>query len=91
MPSSEREEDFEAMSQHDVERALGKLVTDEEFREKFFEDPEQASLQVGLTLSREELDGLLRTPRTIFKKLAGCIDGRICRLRPPAARKDAAR
>ncbi len=72
------------MSQRAVERALGKLVTDEGFREEFFKDPERASLQAGLELSREELDGLLRIPRPTLAKLSGCIDDRIRRLRIPA-------
>ncbi len=72
------------MSQRAVERALGKLVTDEGFRNEFFKDPERATLQAGLELSREELDGLLRIPKSTLAKLSKCIDDRICRLRVPA-------
>jgi hypothetical protein len=68
------------MSQRDVERALGRLVTDEGFREEFFGNSESAVLHAGLDLSREELDALTRTPRTAVAALGARIDGRICRL-----------
>lgn len=47
------------MTQQAVERALGKLLTDENFRERFFENPEAASWEAGLALSPIELEGLL--------------------------------
>jgi len=68
------------MSQRDVERTLGKLVTDEGFREDFFRSPESAVLHAGLDLSREELDALSRIPRAAMAALCARIDGRICRL-----------
>jgi hypothetical protein len=68
------------MSQRDVERTLGKLVTDEGFRENFFGDPASAVLRAGLDLSREELDALSRIPRTAVAAMCARIDGRICRL-----------
>lgn len=68
------------MSQQAVEKALGKLVTDEGFREEFFSDPEPTSLQAGLDLSPEELTALFRIPRRALAKLGACIDDRICRL-----------
>lgn len=69
------------MSQRDVERALGRLVTDDGFREDFFEDPECTILRAGLDLSEEELAALSRTPRPALAALGARIDGRICRLR----------
>jgi hypothetical protein len=52
-----------------VERALGKLLTDENSLERFFENPEAASWEVGLALSPIELEistsasaGLLSIP-----------------------------
>jgi hypothetical protein len=36
------------VTQQAVERALGKLLTDENFRERFFENPEAASWEAGL-------------------------------------------
>lgn len=68
------------MSQHAVEKALGKLVTDEGFREEFFRDPGTASIRAGLELSREELDALLPISRRAVAALAASLSDRICRL-----------
>jgi hypothetical protein len=76
------------MSQRAVERALGKLITDEGFREAFFAEPGSASLRAGLELSADEVDALGRVPRDALAWLARCLDGRICRLHvadPPCA------
>jgi len=68
------------MSQQAVEKALGKLVTDEGFREEFFRNPGFASVRAGLELSREELDALLRISRRALAALAASLGDRICRL-----------
>lgn len=68
------------MSQQAVEKALGKLVTDEGFREEFFRDPGAASIRAGLELSPEELDALLRISRRAVAALAASLSDRICRL-----------
>jgi hypothetical protein len=68
------------MSQRVVERAVGKLVTDESFRNAFFRDPKVATLQAGLELSAEELDALARIPRLALAALGARLDDRICRL-----------
>ncbi len=68
------------MSQRSVERALGKLVTDETFRREFFRDPDRTSLEAGLDLLPEEMDALRRVPRAMLDRLGACLDGRICRL-----------
>ena len=47
-----------AVTQQAVERALGKLLTDENFRERFFTNPEIASWEAGFTLSPIELEAL---------------------------------
>ena len=46
------------MSQHAVERTLGKLATDDEFRARFFENPGAATWDAGLLLSPMELEAL---------------------------------
>ena len=56
------------MSQRSVEQALGKLVTDEGFRDQFFGDRIGASLRAGLELSPEEMDALSRIPRSALEK-----------------------
>ena len=68
------------MSQRIVERAVGKLVTDEGFRNAFFRDPKVACLQAGLELFAEELDALEHIPRPALAALSACLDDRICRL-----------
>ncbi len=68
------------MSQQAVERAIGKLVTDEAFRATFVADPERASLEAGLRLSRRELAALARIPAGALEQFAQCLDDCICRL-----------
>ena len=68
------------MSQRSVERAVGKMVTDEAFQERFFEDPKRASVIAGLDLLTCEIDALLRVPRSLLRELAAALDDRICRL-----------
>jgi hypothetical protein len=80
-PNAPEDED---MSQRGVERALGKLVTDEEFREAFFADPTSACLRVGVELSRSELEALSRVPRSALAEFCRRVDDRICRLHVPS-------
>lgn len=68
------------MSQQAVERAIGKLVTDEAFRERFAMDPAGASLEAGLALSSIELAALVHIPGEVLAQLAGRLDDRIRRL-----------
>lgn len=68
------------MSQRGVEQVLGRLVTDEGFREAFFSNPLSASVVIGVTLSASEVDALSRVPQTVLDELADRLDGRICRL-----------
>ena len=69
------------MSQRAVEQALGKLLTDEEFRERFFQNPGCISFLAGLDLTGDELAALRRLPQDELAKLGRCLDDRICRLR----------
>ena len=78
------------MSQGAVEKAIGKLLTDESFRERFFKDPASASFYAGLELSREELSALSRVPKKALSHLSQRLDGRICRLAPDGNRGPAA-
>jgi hypothetical protein len=68
-----------AVTQQAVERALGKLLTDENFRERFFENPEGASWEAGLALSPIELGALARVPRHALVSLHDDLDKRISR------------
>jgi hypothetical protein len=68
------------MSQRDVERTLGRLLTDTGFRRDFFRNPARACLEFGLQLAPHEVEALLRVPPRRLASLAGQLDDRICRL-----------
>ena len=68
------------MSQRDVERALGRMLTDTSFRRDFFRNPARACLELGVKLAPHEVDALLRVPPRRLASLAEELDGRICRL-----------
>jgi hypothetical protein len=70
----------DVMSQRDVERALGRLLTDEGFREEFFLDPARICLTLGIQLASHEVEALLRAPRLMLTTLGNQLDDRICRL-----------
>ena len=68
------------MSQRDVERTLGRLLTDAGFRRDFFRNPDRACLELGVQLAAHEVDALLRVSPRQLASLAGQLDDRICRL-----------
>jgi hypothetical protein len=68
------------MSQRDVERTLGRLLTDAGFRRDFFRNPARTCLEVGVQLTAHEIEALLRVPPRRLTSLAGHLDHRICRL-----------
>ncbi len=68
------------MSQRDVERTLGRLLTDEGFQQDFFRDPARACLLLGIQLAPQEVEALLRAPRSALASLGARLDNRICRL-----------
>jgi putative modified peptide len=68
------------MSQAAVEKALGKLITDEGFRRRFSKDPAAACFAAGLELSPAELDALSRIPGKAIDRISARLDHRICRL-----------
>jgi hypothetical protein len=67
------------MSQRDVERTIGRLLTDVMFRREFFSDPARACLELGLQLTAHELEALLRIPARRLAALEGDLDDRIRR------------
>ena len=73
------------MSQQVVERTLGKLLTDESFRERFLSAPRVAALQAGLRLSDIELAALSGLSRSARSSFSASLDPRICRLCPESA------
>jgi len=72
--------DDKRMSQRDVERTLGRLLTDAGFRRDFFRNPARACLELGVQLAAYEVEALLRVPPRELASLAGELDDRICRL-----------
>ena len=68
------------MCQTAVEKTLGKLVTDETFRIRFFRAPSVASFSAGLELSQAELDALSRLPLEAIVQFSATLDDRIRRL-----------
>ena len=68
------------MSQRDVERTLGRLLTDAGFRRDFFRNPARACLELGVQLVAHEVDALLRVPPRPLASLAEQLDDRICRV-----------
>jgi hypothetical protein len=68
------------MSQQAVERAIGKLVTDESFRARFSADPARASLEAGLSMSATELAALARLSEDALRRFADGLDDSIRRL-----------
>lgn len=68
------------MSQAAVEKTLGKMITDECFRGRFFMDPAATSFAAGLELSRAELDALSRLSMKVIARFSAHLDHRICRL-----------
>ena len=67
------------MSQRDVERTLGRLLTDAGFQREFFRNPARACLELGLQLAAHEVEALLRVPPRQLASLAAQLDDRICR------------
>lgn len=65
------------MSQQAVERALGKLVIDAGFRERFFANPRAATWEAGLSLSPIEVDALSRLSRGAIARFSEALGPRI--------------
>jgi hypothetical protein len=68
-----------AMSQGAVERALGKLVTDDAFRARFFAEPTVASVTAGLERSGAELEARSRRPQRVLAQFSRRLDARLRR------------
>ena len=68
------------MSQQAVERTLGKLLTDESFRERFFTSPRETVWAAGLRLSDIELSALSGLSPVALRSFSASLDPRICRL-----------
>jgi hypothetical protein len=59
---------------------IGRLITDEEFRSEFLQDPERTLLALsdrGLELSRTEIAAIVNTDPTLWARTADAIDPRL--------------
>ena len=68
------------MTQRSIEMVIGRLVTDEEFRETFLRNPHQALgdlLEQWTHLSAAEIAALVATDSTLWLEVAEHIDQRL--------------
>ena len=77
------------MTQRCIEIVVGRLLTDEEFREQFMSDPHQALaglLERGTHLTQTEIAALVAIDSTLWERFAEQIDPRLqkANLKSPA-------
>jgi hypothetical protein len=68
------------VAQRIIEMLIGRLITDEQFRREFLNDPEQMLLALrdrGLELSRTEIAALVSTDPALWVRTAEAIDPRL--------------
>jgi hypothetical protein len=68
------------MGQRLVEMLIGRLITDEQFRSEFLDEPEKTLAGLfdrGLELSRTEIAALVNTDPTLWARTAEAIDPRL--------------
>jgi hypothetical protein len=68
------------VTQRCIEMVIGRLVTDEEFRETFLSDPHSALgelLERGTHLTHAEIAALIATDSSIWERVAEQVDPRL--------------
>ena len=68
------------MTQRSIEMVIGRLVTDEEFRETFLSDPHRALgelLERGTHLTHAEIAALVATDSALWEQVAEQVDPRL--------------
>lgn len=68
------------MTQRSIEMVVGRLVTDEEFREAYLRNPPKMLTDLlarGLHLSYAEITALIATDPALWRFVAGQIDSRL--------------
>lgn len=68
------------MAQRTIEMLIGRLITDEEFRSEFLQDPEKTLIELsdhGMDLSRTEVAALINTDSALWARTAEAIDPRL--------------
>lgn len=72
------------MTQRNIEIVIGRLLTDEDFRETFLDDPEQALrglLERGTHLTQSEIAALIGIDSELWPLVADQIDPRLQKAR----------
>ena len=67
------------MSQRDVEGLLGRMVTDQSFRWRFYKDPVGACVAEAMEVTSRELEAVLTLHETQIAAFAQQLDPRIVR------------
>lgn len=68
------------MAQRIIEMLIGRLITDEQFRSEFLNDPEKTLLELcdrGLDLNKTEIAALVNTDPTLWARSGEAIDPRL--------------
>ena len=68
------------MAQRIIEMLIGRLITDEEFRSAFLNDPVETLIDLcdrGMDLSKTEIAALVNTDREVWTRTADAIDPRL--------------
>jgi len=68
------------VTQRSIEMVIGRLVTDEEFRRTFLDDPHQALadlLERGTHLTQAEIGALIATDSDLWSRVADQVDPRL--------------
>jgi hypothetical protein len=63
-----------------IEMLIGRLITDEQFRAEFLDNPEQTLIELcdrGFELSRTEIAALVKTDPTLWARTADAVDPRL--------------
>jgi len=67
------------MSQEHVEWLLGRLTTDRDFRQRFYEHPADVCASESLELTTQELAALMSLEQTCIEEFTNRLDPRIVR------------
>lgn len=76
----DRAREATTVAQRIIELLIGRLITDERFRDEFLAAPEATLLQLadqGLDLSRIEIAALVNTDRALWARAAAGLDPRL--------------
>lgn len=68
------------MTQRSIEIVIGRLMTDEEFRETFSQDPHRALVELlgrGMHLTHVEITALIATDPALWERAADEVDRRL--------------